>query len=92
MPDRTISILGISCGALLSVYVALVITTITFAAWQTELRASIRSTEGMISSLESEYYEHVAAITATAPSAFGLVPPASVRYAAKAPATAVSLR
>lgn len=92
MPDRTISILGWSCAALGAAYLTLVIVTVSMAAWQTELAVSVHETEGDIAELESRYYDAVALIDTADPASLGLVAPANVTYAVKAPAPSLSRR
>ena len=92
MPDRTISILGYSSAALIVGYLALVVVTVSLAAWQTNLAVSVHETEQEIARLEGRYYAMVAQIDRTDPGAFGLAKPANVTYAAKAVAPSVSLR
>ncbi len=92
MPDRTISILSIAAGALVAVYVVLVITTVTFAAWQTDLALTARDAESTIGDLETKYYEQVGVLAATDPRSMNLGKPAAVTYATEAQAPALSLR
>ncbi|MBU2103405.1 hypothetical protein KKD81_00960 [Patescibacteria group bacterium] len=92
MPDRTISILGYSCAALVVAYLALIIVTVSLAAWQTDLAVEVHVTEGKIAQLENTYYAMVSEIDAANPSSLGLVAPSSVSYAVKAPAPALSRR
>lgn len=79
-PDRFIPILSFAVGASLAVYVVLVVTTILFAAWQTQEVSLIRTTEGTISQLESSYYAQVAQVDAIQPASLGFVAPHQVQY------------
>ena len=90
MPDRTVSFLMLTAGAIFALYVVLVIVTITFAAAQTSLAAEVRTTEGTIAGLESSYYERLAAQSAESPSSIGLVKPAEVQYAVAQPAASLT--
>lgn len=92
MPDRTISILGYSTVALIVAYLALVIVTVSLAAWQTDLAVAVHEVEGDIQELEKTYYDTVARLDSTDPGTVGLVAPTAVRYAAKIAAPAVSFR
>ena len=80
MSDRFIPILSWTALALLCTYVALVVTTISFATWQTQQLAAIRETEGNIAAIEASYYDAIARINRTDPSVHGLGEPHSVRY------------
>lgn len=84
MSDRLIPVLGISATLLFGVYLALVVTTISFATLQTQGMAQIRETEGTIASLEKQYYDAIAEINRTDPSLYGLSRPAAVKYVAQA--------
>ncbi len=92
MPDRTITFLGYALAGLLSVYVVLVIATVSFATMQTELALSVRDTESRIGVLETHYYAQVGMISATDPHTLNLSKPAKVSYAALAPAPSLSVR
>lgn len=84
MPDRTLSILSYAASALLAVYVLLMVTTVTLAAWRTDLAEAVRDTENRIATLEHEYYDSIERIGASDPAAYGLVAPHRVTYAAMA--------
>lgn len=92
MPDRTVSILGYSLGALVAAYLVLVVVTVSMASWQTNLSMQVHETEGDIARLESRYYDMVARIDRTDPATLGLGKPARVMYAATQSAPAVTLR
>lgn len=77
---------------MVAAYLALVIVTVSLAAWQTDLAVAVHETEGEIAMLETTYYEMVAKIDGANPSALGLVAPVAVTYAVKAPAPALTLR
>ncbi len=81
LPDRTVYFLLLMSGALFTVYVGLVIFTITLATVQTSLAAEVRETEGTIASLETNYYAAVAVENEAQPASVGLVAPTSVVYA-----------
>ncbi|HEX2792654.1 MAG TPA: hypothetical protein VHO23_02985 [Candidatus Paceibacterota bacterium] len=92
MPDRTISILSFAVGILIAGYLALVVTTVSLAAWRTDLAAEVRDAENGITTLERSYYDAIAEIGRTDPGTVGLVAPAEVRYAAMVAAPSLSLR
>lgn len=92
MPSRTIPVLGYACCALLAGYLALVVVTVSMAAWQTNLAVEVYETEQDIARLESRYYAMVAQIDQTSPASRGLQKPVRVTYAAESPAPAFSLR
>lgn len=81
MPDRTVQFLMVASGAIFTLYIGLVIFTITLATMQTSLAAQVRETEGSIAALESTYYEAVARENQASPASAGLVAPTSVVYA-----------
>ncbi|HEX8591147.1 MAG TPA: hypothetical protein VF696_00115 [Candidatus Paceibacterota bacterium] len=90
VPDRIVPMLGVAAVALVAVYIVLVITTIFFAAWQTQLASTIDETRGSIQALETEYYSAIARIDATDPSSIGLVAPAEVHYVVAARPTGLT--
>ncbi len=92
MPDRTISVLAASCGALIALYIGLVVTTVSYAAWQTDLAAAMRNTDANIASLESQYYAQVARLDSVDPASIGLVTPSSVKYAVMVSGPTLTLR
>lgn len=83
MPDRTVHFLLLTAGALFTLYVGVVIFTITLATMQTSLAAQVRETEGSIALLETTYYAAVARESLSSPVSAGLVAPTSVVYAAE---------
>lgn len=92
MPDRTISFLSVVAAALTSLYVVLVVVTVTYATMQTELALSVRDTESDIGMVESHYYQQVSVLAATNPVDMNLGKPLSVTYATLAKAPSLSLR
>lgn len=92
MPDRTVSILGYACGALVASYLVLIVVTVSMAAWQTNLAMEVHETEADIARLESRYYDMVAQIDQTDPGSLGLVAPTRVMYATTQAAPSVTLR
>jgi len=92
MPDRTLSMLGYSIGALVASYLVLVVVTVSMAAWQTNLAMEMHETEADIARLESRYYDMVAQIDQTDPGTLGLTKPLAVTYASMQQAPAVTLR
>jgi hypothetical protein len=80
MPDRTNFVLGIAVAALVIVYVGLMITTIVFASWQTQLARGIDDSRSRIQALESDYYGAIAKLDSTDPYSVGLVAPSKVEY------------
>lgn len=90
MPDRTVTFLSVSAGALFTVYILFVVLTIVFATRQTDLSMQLRDTEGRISELEMSYYAQVAKDNASSPASIGLVQPTEVEYAVAKPASDLS--
>jgi hypothetical protein len=84
MPTRTIPVLSVSASILLVAYLALVVTTVVFASWQTQAASSIRDAEASIGMLESQYYASVAQLDSTDPATLGFVHPTNVQYVASA--------
>ncbi len=84
MTDRLIPILSISCGALTTLYVGLIITTIFFASYQSEAMNSVRVTESQIGNLESDYYSDMNNVTHMNPATLGFVNPSEIQYVAEA--------
>lgn len=82
IPNRIVPVLAVACCALVAVYIVLVVTTIFFAAWETQLARSIEESRASIQGLEDEYYDAIARIDATDPSSLGLVAPRKVEYVA----------
>lgn len=80
MPDRTNLYLGTVAVALAVIYIALMITTIFFAAWQTQLARGIDDTRSRIQVLETRYYSEIAKLDSTDPGSVGLVAPSKVEY------------
>jgi hypothetical protein len=80
MPDRTNFILGITAGALVVIYIGLMITTIVFASWQTQLARGIDDSRSRIQALEGDYYHAIAKLDSTDPYSVGLVAPSKVEY------------
>jgi hypothetical protein len=91
VPDRIVPVLGIAAVALVAVYLTLVIVTIFFAAWQTQLARTIEDTRSSIPALEDAYYDAIAKIDATDPYSVGLVAPAKVHYVVAARPTGLTL-
>ena len=92
MPSATIPFLGYTAVALVTAYLALVVVTVSMAAWQTNLAVQIQETESELSRLESRYYDLIATIDRTNPEALGLTKPAGVTYATTAAAPTMTLR
>lgn len=90
MPNRAIPVLASVAVLLFVAYVGLVITTISFAAWQSQTASAIGEREERIADLEERYFEEVRRITSADPSTYGLSRPVAVRYVTAAPGTAVS--
>jgi hypothetical protein len=90
MPDRTIAFLSIAAAAIFTLYIVLVIVTITFATVQTSLASRVRDTEGAIAQLETTYYASISKQNASSPASVGLVAPAVVQYAVAKPAQGIS--
>jgi hypothetical protein len=84
MSDRLVPTLGISCAFLTVSYVALVVITVFFAAWQSQSVLSLRTTEGTIGNLEAKYYTTMNHVTSIDPTTLGFVTPSTVQYVAEA--------
>ena len=80
LPNRLVPALGMIAFLLAAIYVALMITTIFFAAWQTQLARGIDDSRVAIERLETQYYVAIARIDATDPYSLGLVAPTRVEY------------
>ncbi len=80
LPQNALRHLAIACGALFAAYVLLVLATVYFASYRTELASDVRSQEAKIVALETEYYDAVGKLTASDPAELGFVEPAAVRY------------
>ncbi len=91
MSDRLVPVLSLSCGALVTLYIGLVVTTIFFAAWQTQAVSSLRLTESAIGNLEANYYTTVNRISALYPTTLGFVSPAQTEYVAEVSDTSSGL-
>ncbi|MFZ1987834.1 MAG: hypothetical protein WAV21_02255 [Minisyncoccia bacterium] len=90
MPDRFVSLLGATFAGVVTLYVSLVVVTICFASIQTDLAGSIHDTEASIGSLESEYYQAIAALNEMDPATLGFSMPTKKLYAVSAPVPALS--
>jgi hypothetical protein len=80
MPDRLIPILSLAVGALVTAYVSLVVVTIFYATWQTQLVSSTRQSQAAIADQETQYYDSIARIDQTDPLAAGYVKPKQISY------------
>lgn len=83
MPNKTIPILGFSCGAVFTAYIALVIAAIFFATWETQLAAAAGDAESRIAALETEYYDAIADLNTTNVASAGFGHPSRVEYVAE---------
>lgn len=90
LPDRFLSRLFLACGALFGAYVLVMITTIYFASYASELTGSIREREASVVALETEYYAAIGVLSESDPAALGFVSPLRVEYVASAGAPAFS--
>lgn len=90
MPSRTISYLSLACTALFAAYLALVATTLYFAALRTELVAEIDRKESEVAALETAYYDAVARISGADVAALGFAAPSSVVYLTRSGDAALS--
>ncbi|HRH24483.1 MAG TPA: hypothetical protein PK109_02760 [Candidatus Paceibacterota bacterium] len=82
MPHKTIPILGFSCALLFAGYIVLVIATVFFATWETELASSASLTESRIAALETEYFDAIATLSETNVASAGYNHPERVEYVA----------
>lgn len=92
MPSTTIPFLGYTALTLVTAYLALVVVTVSMAAWQTNLAVQIHETESELGRLESRYYDMIAVIDRTQPADRGLTKPMGVTYATTATAPVMTLR
>lgn len=90
MPNRLISTLSYTAGALFVAYLILIVVTVSFAAWQTELAHSVRETEVAIGELEMDYYQAIGRINDMDPMAVGFVSPSRIGYVVDAGPTGLS--
>ena len=81
---RLIPTLSAMVGALIAVYVALMVTTIVFASLQTHLAQEVQQKQMAIGKLESDYYAQVAQLGAMDPKSLGYVKPTRVTYLTQA--------
>lgn len=91
MPNRLLPVLRTTFFTLIAVYLGLVVSTVSFAAHETDLREAIRDTEASIATLESRYFSAAQELTKTDPALLGLGAPAGKRYAKEAEVPALSL-
>jgi cytochrome oxidase assembly protein ShyY1 len=91
MPDQTIRVLSLGAAGIGMLYVALVITTVVLATWQTSLVARVHETEGNIAALEATYYASVSELNATNPIGEGYVAPTEVHYTEARPTVGLTL-
>ncbi|MDB5265998.1 MAG: hypothetical protein JWM39_711 [Parcubacteria group bacterium] len=82
MPSRTIPVLSFAVGVMLLAYMALVVTTIVFATWQTDAMSSISDAQASIGTLEAQYYASIGTLDSTDPATLGFVQPSQVEYVA----------
>ncbi|MES2225958.1 MAG: hypothetical protein V4480_04105 [Patescibacteria group bacterium] len=80
LPNRLNLYLGLTVGALLALYVALMISTILFASLQTQLAQNVQDKQMAIGKLESSYYDAIGQLDRTDPRALGYVTPQHVEY------------
>ena len=84
MPKNLSIIAGGIFGVSVFIYVALVVTTVTLASYQTDLQGSVADAEASIGTLESKYYGAVAVVTSEDASQMGFVTPKDIAYAKSA--------
>ena len=82
MPNKIIPILGLSCAAVFAGYIVLVIATVFFATWETELASSASLAESRIAALEAEYFDAIAVVSTTNVASAGYHAPERVEYVA----------
>lgn len=80
MSNRVTHILKYLCGALLSVYMVLMVSTVIFAAVETKLSSVIHKTRTDIGMIETKYYDEISRVNAIDPGAMGYVKPKQVVY------------
>lgn len=91
MPNRLLPALRATFFTLSTVYVVLMVSTVSFAAHETDLREAIHDTEASIATLESRYFRAADELTKTDPALLGLGAPTGTRYAKEAQVPALSL-
>lgn len=90
-PRRLAPVLGLFCGIVFAVYVALILATIYFASAETRTSAALRSAEDHIATMESSYYAAIGSISSADVSARGFRQPVKAQYVSAAgSASAVS--
>ncbi len=80
MYSRAIPILGGTCVVVIALYLLGVASTVFFATWQTGLARAIQETEGIVITLEGQYYDAVQTYSDIEPASAGYVTPRSVGY------------
>lgn len=88
---RLIPFLTLLAGTMVAVYVALMVTTILFAALQTDLAHKVQEKRMDIAKLERTYYSAIASLDSTDPGSQGFVTPQRVTYVAEAAAQNLTL-
>lgn len=91
MPNRLLPALRTAFFSLIAVYLVLMVSAVSFAALETDLREAIHDTEASIATLESRYFIAADVLTRTDPALLGLGAPAGKRYAKEAQSPALSL-
>ncbi len=80
MPSRTIHFLSYACLALVGAYLVLITATLFFASVKSSLTGELRERETAVASLETEYYDAIAALSTENYVSAGFVSPSAVRY------------
>lgn len=80
MRNRIKLTLSYCAAGLFAVYLTLIVATVYFATWQTELAHSIRETEMAIGELETSYYKAISQLNGVDPYSVGFVTPSTIGY------------
>jgi mannitol-specific phosphotransferase system IIBC component len=76
--------LSVIAGVMLAAYVALIVTTVVFAAIQTKLAQEVQVQRMEIGKLEGKYYLAIGKLDQTDPHSLGYVTPQHVQYVSAA--------
>lgn len=85
------NVLGMMAGAMLVIYLGLMVSTVLHAALQTQLAKNVRDAQTDITRLETSYYAAMATIDDADPYALGFVPAKKVTYVNATQNTGLSL-
>lgn len=89
LPFSPVSLAAGLVAVLAVAYIALIATVMSYAALTVEFGQSVKTDEAQVATLESEYLDAVAAVSATDYGALGYQKPAHIAYVPGAAATAL---